>query len=167
MKKIIAGLGALTLAAGLSMGLTTTAVPVLASTRATVIYDAPAQTFNWSSPSVRPGYVTLDGQGNAIVRTSSLGMPLPWNETGGQWVIWDSTWAESHGTLIVNTCTPDCAAGNNNYYAATLLLYRPEWHGRTRYFSRMELKYYHGYQRAYTYSFAWNGASFGWTGGPS
>jgi hypothetical protein len=164
MKKIIAGLGALTLAAGLSMGLTATAVPALASTRATVIYDAPAQTFNWSSPLVRPGYVTLDGQGNVIV---SLNRITPWTEADGHWAVWDSTWAESHGKLIVNTCTPDCAAGKNNYYAATLLLYRPEWHGSTRYFTRMWLRYSHNGARSYTYSFAWNGASFGWTGGPS
>ena len=38
----------------------------------------------------------------------------------------------------------------------------PESHGSTRYFSRMQLSYYHGWQRTRLYSFDGRG----WTGGP-
>ena len=146
VKTIFAGIGVLALAAGLAGGLA--ASPVQASS-VPVIYDAPPQTFGWSSPSVRPKWVALDGWGNVLVHTWS-------------WTQWNSTAAVSHGTLWVNTCTPYCAAGHYLYYSATLKLYRPESHGSTRYFSRMKLSYYHGWQRTYIYSF--NGR--GWTGGP-
>ncbi len=154
MKKLTAIAAGVVLAAGLAGGLASLAHAspgtALASTRTTVIYDAPAQTFGWSSPSVKPNRVTLDGWGNVFVHTWS-------------WAYWTSTTAESHGTLWANTCTPDCAAGHYDYYAATLKLHQTESHGSTRYFSRMELSYYHGWQRTYIYSF--NGRD--WTGGPS
>jgi hypothetical protein len=153
MKKLTTIAAGIALAAGLAGGLASPAqaslVTPLASTRTTVIYDA-TQTFGWSSPSVQPKHVNLDESANAFVHT--------W-----WWAYWTSTIAESHGTLWVNTCTPDCAASHFDYYAATLKLYQPESHGSTRYFSRMELSYYHGWQRTYIFSF--NGRD--WTGGPS
>jgi hypothetical protein len=153
MKKLTTIAAGIALAAGLAGGLASPAqaslVTPLASTRTTVIYDA-TQTFGWSSPAVQPKHVNLDESANAFVHTWS-------------WAYWTSTIAESHGTLWVNTCTPDCAASHFDYYAATLKLYQPESHGSTRYFSRMELSYYHGWQRTYIFSF--NGHD--WTGGPS
>ena len=115
MKKLTAIAAGVVLAAGLAGGLASLAHAspgtALASTRTTVIYDAPAQTFGWSSPSVKPNRVTLDGWGNVFVHTWS-------------WAYWTSTTAESHGTLWANTCTPDCAAGHYDYYAATLKLHQ-------------------------------------------
>jgi hypothetical protein len=154
MKKLTTIAAGIALAAGLAGGLASPARAslgiALASTQTTVLYDAPGRTLGWASPSVQPKYVTLDAGGNVFVHTWS-------------WAYWTSTIAESHGTLWVNTCTPDCAAGHYAYYAASLKLYRTESHGGTRYFSRMELSYYHGWQRTYIFSF--NGRD--WTGGPS
>jgi hypothetical protein len=84
------------------------------------------------------------------------------------WSRWSASSASTRGTLWVDSCTPNCAAGKYRRYPATVRLSGVAKHNGVSYFSQMKLSYDHGYQRTYTYS--WGvlpGASIpGWNGGP-
>ncbi len=79
------------------------------------------------------------------------------------WSHWSATSAYSLGTLWVNKCSPSCAAGHYNYYAASVTLSNPKTHNGKVYFSRLTLRYWHGHQRNYVY--AWGPNTY-WKGGP-
>jgi hypothetical protein len=85
-----------------------------------------------------------------------------------RWARWTGAVAVSHGTLWVDDCRPDCAAGQFRRYPATVTLTRVAGHGGIRFFSRMSLRYEHGRPR--DYRFRWGtypGATVPlWIGGP-
>ena len=112
----------------------------------------------WAHGMIKPGNIYLGGlYGNAYVG------PLAGSSAGTlKWSHWTGTSAYGRGLLEVNLCRPDCAAGHYARYAASVTLRRPEVHRGVRYFSRLTLRYFHGYQRSYTYK--WKSQM--WVGGP-
>jgi len=108
----------------------------------------------WSHGKTRLAVIYIGGS-DAFVRT------LHWSH-------WTGSSAYSRGTLWVNTCRPDCAAGHYRKYSAGVTLSQAAVHRGVRYFSRMKLSYYHGKQR--DYGFRWGtypGATIPlWIGGP-
>lgn len=125
---------------------------------ATVFYDCNG----WHDGQVRPRAVLIDcGFQNVFL-------------TGGDrpsdrmtWT-WTAAVASSHAVLWVNSCNPDCAAGRYDEYAATLTLWRPETQDGARYFSRMTLRYHHGWNRVYQYKWYTLSGTHepAWQGGP-
>jgi hypothetical protein len=101
--------------------------------------------------------------GNVFVRTPS-------------WAYWTAEAAKTSqpghartAVLWVNTCKPDCAAGNYRKYRAVLSFFRPQTANGTRYYTRMRLRYTHNGARDYTFRWGtYPGATLpGWIGGPS
>ena len=84
------------------------------------------------------------------------------------WSQWTASSAFSRGTLWVDNCIPNCAAGHYTRYPAEVSLSRVAAHGEVSYFSRMRLRYYHTSAR--DYGFRWGtyrGATIPlWMGGP-
>lgn len=113
---------------------------------------------------VRPGTVFIDClSGNVFVKTPS-------------WAYWTAAAAKTTqpghartAVLWVNTCKPDCAAGNYRRYKAVLSFFRPRTTDGTRYYTRMRLRYTHNGARDYTYHWGtYPGATLpGWIGGPA
>ena len=69
----------------------------------------------FDSPAVRPATVHDDcGAAHPYTWFSNL-----------TWTSWGHDSATGTGDLTVNTCTPDCAAGNNSDFPATLSLSQP------------------------------------------
>ena len=117
IKRILAGLGALALAAGLTGGLATSALarPV------PVVYNL---TEGWSAPQVRPVRIFI-GQGGA-----------PFVEKL-HWTTWNSRDAKSTGTLVLDNCQPNCALGAISRYRVVVTLSGVKHHNGRAYFSVM------------------------------
>jgi hypothetical protein len=84
------------------------------------------------------------------------------------WSRWTAGSAFSWGTLWVDNCTPNCAAGHYAKYPAEVSLSRAAAHQGVRYFSRMRLRYYHTSARHYVFRWGtYRGATIPlWMGGP-
>ena len=117
MKRIIASLGAFALAAGLSLGLATSAQ----ARTVPVVYNS--MSFNWSHPHVRPGFINI-----------SMGAPYAINL---HWTSWNSKSARATGRLEVNNCVPNCAQGTTSYYKLVVTLSHVKHHNGRAYFSVM------------------------------
>jgi len=108
----------------------------------------------WHQGRARPPVIYI-GESAVFVRTP-------------HWPAWSGSSAHTSGVLWVNTCTPNCSAGHYRTYRAQVSLWRVAVRHGVRYFTRMRLRYWHGYQRDYVYR--WNvlpGATIpGWNGGP-
>ncbi len=62
------------------------------------------------APQVRPDTIVLAcGDGNESV-------------SGIKWTGWGSTFAAGHGTISIDDCTPNCAAGHDHSYPVVVLL---------------------------------------------
>ena len=113
---------------------------------------------------VQPGTVFIDClSGNVFVKTPS-------------WAYWTAEASKTSqpghartAMLWVNTCKPDCAAGNYRRYKAVLSFFRPRTADGLRYYTRMRLRYTHNGARDYTYRWGtYPGATLpGWIGGPT
>jgi hypothetical protein len=84
------------------------------------------------------------------------------------WSHWTARSAFAWGTLWVDNCQPNCAAGHYAKYPASVSLSRVATHRGVSYFSRLTLRYYH--KSARDYGFRWDtyrGATIPlWIGGP-
>jgi hypothetical protein len=118
VKKIIAGIGALALSAGLSLGLSSAAQASIVP----VIYN---YTNGWASPQVRPALVTI-GQGGA-----------PYAHTR-HWNAWNATRAKSTGTLVTDNCIPNCALGEPGYHKLYVTMSGIKYHKGRAYYSVMK-----------------------------
>jgi hypothetical protein len=119
----------------------------------------------------RPVAFDCDGWRRGLVRMREFDVTCDASVvvTTKGWKYWTGTSARSRGgKLWVNTCQPNCAAGNYRTYPGTVVFYRVRWHRGVRYFSRMRLRYRHGRLRGYVYHWArYPGASQPvWLGGP-
>lgn len=115
-------------------------------------------------------YNGQDGWGHGTVR-------LPVVYVGGpdtfvrvqHWSHWTASSAFASGTLWVDNCQPNCAAGHYVKYPASVSLSRVAAHKGVSYFSRMTLRYHH--KSARDYGFRWGtyrGATVPvWIGGPA
>ena len=106
-------------------------------------------------------------QGTARLSTIYVGGPDTFVRIQ-HWPSWTASSAFSRGTLWVDNCTPNCAAGHYTKYPAEVTLSRVAAHKEVSYFSRMRLRYFHTSAR--DYGFRWGtyrGASVPlWIGGP-
>lgn len=116
-KRILAGLGTLALAAGLIGGLASAAQ---AST-VPVVYN---YVEGWANPHIRPGFIAV-GMGGAP-SVQSL-----------HWSTWNSRHAKAAGTLVLDNCQPDCAAGAISRYRVDVALSGVKDHDGRAYFSVM------------------------------
>ncbi len=114
-------------------------------------------------------YNGQDGWGHGTVRLPTLyvGGPDTFVRVP-HWSHWTASSAFAQGTLWVDNCQPNCAAGHYVKYPASVSLSRVAAHQGARYFSRLTLRYYH--KRPRDYGFRW-GAYRGataplWIGGP-
>jgi hypothetical protein len=109
----------------------------------------------WHQGRARPPVIYIGGS-DVFVRTP-------------HWSAWSGSSAHTRGVLWVNTCAPNCSAGHYRTYRAQVSFWRVAVLHGVRYFTRMRLRYWHGYQRDYTYR--WGvlpGAAIpGWNGGPA
>jgi hypothetical protein len=61
-------------------------------------------------PQVKPDTIVLAcGDGNQSV-------------SGIKWAGWGSTFAAGRGTISINDCTPNCAAGHDHFYPVVVLV---------------------------------------------
>ncbi|MXG89201.1 hypothetical protein [Nocardioides flavescens] len=60
------------------------------------------------------------------------------------WTSWTAHQARGTGTWVVNTCEPDCAAGDVERYPATFSLHRVRTVDGTRVFTRLGVTYVEG-----------------------
>jgi|HubBroStandDraft_2_1064218.scaffolds.fasta_scaffold17787_4 hypothetical protein len=128
------------------------AVAPVTSVRLPVVHDCDG----WQSGQVRTHVVLLDCLGQVVLKTYT-------------WRWWTAHSARTRrAELYVDSCTPSCASGTYRHYAATVVFYRPRTHDGVRYFSRLQLRYFHQRRRDYTYAWAaYPGAQVpGWIGGP-
>jgi hypothetical protein len=115
-------------------------------------------------------YNGQDGWGHGTVRLSVVyvGGPDTFLRVP-HWSHWTASSAFAWGTLWVDNCQPNCAAGHYVKYPASVSLSRVASHQGVSYFSRMTLRYYH--QSARDYGFRWGtyrGATIPlWIGGPA
>jgi hypothetical protein len=154
MAVVTAGLAAATVALlpVASASAAPAAVAPVTSVRLPVAYDCAG----WKSGQVRTHVVLLDCLGQVVLKTYT-------------WRWWTKNSARSRrAALYVDSCTPNCASGTYRRYAATVVFFRPRTHAGVRYFSRLELRYFHQRRRDYTYVWAaYPGAQVpGWIGGP-
>jgi hypothetical protein len=107
------------------------------------------------------------GQGTARLSTIYVGGPDTFVRIQ-HWSQWTASSAYSRGTLWVDNCIPNCAAGHYTRYPAEVSLSRVAAHRKVSYFSRMRLRYFHTSAR--DYGFRWGtyrGATIPlWIGGP-
>jgi hypothetical protein len=149
----VAALAAVLTAAGTAAALTTQAarIPLASHVRLPVAYNGAD---GWSGGRVRLAVLYVGGP-DTFVRTA-------------HWDRWTPASAVSHGTLWVDDCRPNCAAGHYQRYPATVTLSRVAGRKGVSFFSRMRLRYVHGRQR--DYGFRWGtyrGATAPlWIGGP-
>jgi hypothetical protein len=108
----------------------------------------------WSQGRARPAVIYIGGP-DAFVRTP-------------HWSRWTTSSAYGRGTLWVNTCQPNCAAGHYAKYRAGITLSGAAVHRGVSYFSQMKLSYYHARPRDYGFRWAtYPGATVPlWIGGP-
>ena len=125
--------------------------PAAAQARLPVAYNGAD---GWSAGKVRLTVLYVGGP-DTFVRTA-------------RWDQWTGRSAVSHGTLWVDDCRPDCAAGHYRRYPATVTLSRVAHREGVSFFSRMRLRYYHGRQRDYRFRWGtYQGATAPlWIGGP-
>lgn len=101
------------------------AVPPASAAVAPVIYNSGA---GWYNPDVRPAQILI-GQGGAPVAHT------------GHWSTWDKGEPDPHataaGTLLVDSCIPDCAQGTVSYHPLTVTLSAVKTHDGVRYYSKM------------------------------
>ncbi|MGO9217566.1 MAG: hypothetical protein ACLP5E_07325 [Streptosporangiaceae bacterium] len=160
VKKVgVAALAAIVLAflaAGAAAALTTrnarnTRNPVAVADRLPVAYNGQD---GWSQGTARLSTIYVGGP-DTFVRIQ-------------HWSQWTASSAFSRGTLWVDNCIPNCAAGHYTRYPAEVSLSRVAAHGEVNYFSRMRLRYFHTSAR--DYGFRWGtyrGATMPlWIGGP-
>jgi hypothetical protein len=112
------------IAAGLVIG--SAAFPIAAAATASaavtpVIYNDAA---GWHDAAVRPKWVIIGEGGTPNAHT--------WH-----WSTWDSRDAISAGTLWVDSCLPNCAAGRPSYHKLTVTLSHVKYHDGHAYFSVM------------------------------
>ena len=81
-------------------------------------------TSGWSQTAVKPSWIRLGAGGNVEAHT--------W-----YWNTWNSTTAKSTGTLWINKCVPDCAAGHYSYHKLQVILSDVKTHNGRAYFSEM------------------------------
>ncbi len=126
-------------------------LPLAARARLPVAYNG---VDGWSGGRVRLSVIYVGGA-DTFVRTP-------------HWARWTRAGAVSQGTLWVDDCRPDCAAGHYRRYPATVTLSRVADRGGVRFFSRMSLRYYHGRPRDYRFRWGtYQGATAPlWIGGP-
>ena len=140
-------------AAGTAAALTTQSsrLPLASRVRLPVAYNG---VDGWSGGRVRLTVLYVGGP-DTFVRTT-------------HWDHWTPASAVSHGTLWVDDCRPDCAAGHYHRYPATVTLSRAEHRAGVSFFSRMRLRYVHGRQRDYRFRWGtYRGATAPlWIGGP-
>jgi len=128
-----------------------------AAARVPVAFDCSG----WHQGAVRPRSFLIDCGFDNVFLTGGLELAdrMRWT--------WTSRDASSRAVLWVNLCVPYCASGHYAKYPATLTLWRPERHGRVRYYSRLTLRYHHGHERTYTYGWSRRGVRTPqWQGGP-
>ena len=91
---------------------------------------APVKLTDCDRAATRPRHVLLScGDGNAFLRS------LRWSSFGG------ST-AKATGTLVVNTCEPDCADGRDHSYAVAVTAASPRTcRGGTRVYDKLSLRF--------------------------
>jgi hypothetical protein len=139
------------LAAGAAAALTTRTAGGAAAGRLPVAYNGQD---GWRHGTARPSTIYVGGP-DTFVRIQ-------------HWSHWTATSAFSWGTLWVDNCSPNCAAGHYTRYPAEVGLSRVAAHQGVSYFSRMRLRYYHTGAR--DYGFRWGtyrGATIPlWIGGP-
>ena len=114
-------------------------------------------------------YNGQDGWGHGAVRLATIYVGGPDTFVRVRhWSHWTASSAFAWGTLWVDNCQPNCAAGHYARYPAEVSLSRVAAHQGASYFSRMRLRYYH--QSARDYGFRWGtyrGATVPlWMGGP-
>ena len=114
-------------------------------------------------------YNGQDGWDHGTVRLSMVYVGGPDTFLRVQhWSHWTARSAFAWGTLWVDNCQPNCAAGHYAKYPASVSLSRVAAHRGVSYFSRMALRYYH--KSARDYGFRWGtyrGATIPlWIGGP-
>jgi hypothetical protein len=114
-------------------------------------------------------YNGQDGWGYGTVRLSVLYVGGPDTFVRVQhWSHWTASSAFARGTLWVDNCQPNCAAGHYVKYPASVTLSRVAAHKGASYFSRLTLRYYH--KSARDFRFRWGtyrGATAPlWIGGP-
>ncbi len=140
-------------AAGTATALTTQSsrLPLASRVRLPVGYNGAV---GWSAGKVRLTVLYVGGP-DTFVRTA-------------HWDWWTGRSAVSHGTLWVDDCRPNCAAGHYRRYPATVTLSWVAHREGVSFFSRMRLRYYHGRQRDYRFRWAtYQGATVPlWIGGP-
>jgi hypothetical protein len=140
---------AVTLAAVLILGLATSA----SAAPLPVTYSQ-----GWSQAAVKPSWIRLGAGGGVMAHT--------W-----YWEQWNAKTAESNGTLWINKCVPDCAAGHYSYHKLQVVLSDVKTHDGRAYFSVMSW-YTPGYQlagaakgtTAVMYYITAGGTIPGWTG---
>jgi hypothetical protein len=114
-------------------------------------------------------YNGQDGWAHGTVRLSVVYVGGPDTFLRVQhWSHWTARSAFAWGTLWVDNCQPNCAAGHYAKYPASVSLSRVTTHRGVSYFSRLTLRYYH--KSARDYGFRWGtyrGATIPlWIGGP-
>jgi hypothetical protein len=120
--------------------------PAASATTTPVVY----QQFGWTTPTVRPQWITIGQGGSPGAHT--------WH-----WNTWGTWSAKSTGTLWTDNCIPNCAQGKESYHKLYVTLDWIKWHGSTRYFYRMTW-YTPGY-RLYGHSTSTAVLHFGLEGG--
>jgi hypothetical protein len=114
-------------------------------------------------------YNGQDGWGHGTVRLSVIYVGGPDTFVRVQhWSRWTASSASARGTLWVDNCQPNCAAGHYVRYPASVTLSRVAAHQGASYFSRMNLRYQHESARDYRFRWgAYRGATAPlWIGGP-
>jgi hypothetical protein len=114
-------------------------------------------------------YNGQDGWGHGTVRLPVLYVGGPDTFVRVQhWSRWTASSAFARGTLWVDNCQPNCAAGHYVKYPAWVSLSRVAAHQGGSYFSRLTLRYYHKSAREYRFRWGtYRGATAPlWIGGP-
>jgi hypothetical protein len=78
----------------------------------------------WRGGQIRPHAIAFGAGGSLLARQLS-------------WTSWKRSGARGHGTVLVNTCSPNCAQGSYSRSAATLVLSAPRRHDGHAYFSKL------------------------------
>jgi hypothetical protein len=114
-------------------------------------------------------YNGQDGWGHGTVRLSVLYVGGPDTFLRVQhWSHWTASSASARGTLWVDNCQPNCAAGHYAKYPASVSLSRVASRQGVSYFSAMTLRYHHTSDRKYGFRWGtYRGATVPlWLGGP-
>lgn len=115
--KILAIAGALALAVGLIGGLASSAQ----ATSLPVVYN---YVEGWANPHVRPNFIAIGMGGAPFVQSL-------------HWSTWNSRGAKATGTLVLDSCKPDCAQGAISRYRVDVALSGVKHHRDRAYFSVM------------------------------